>query len=80
MFKLLKSLLQELNTCGLCFIKVDVIKVHTRPDTDTDYTKRAISRGVRNIVRTVRTNRRLTVREVAEEVSISKTVCHEKKT
>jgi len=50
MFKLLKSLLLESNTCGLYFISVGVIKVHTRTDTDTDYTKRAISIGVRNTV------------------------------
>jgi len=33
--------------------------------------------NVANVREVIRSNRRLTVREVAEEVSISKTVCHE---
>ena len=36
--------------------------------------------NVANVREVIRSNRRLTVQEVAEEVSISKTVCHGKKT
>jgi response regulator of citrate/malate metabolism len=58
-------------------VKQENVLTNTNTNTNTNTKTDDNVAKVREIIRS---NRRLTVRELAEEVSISKTVCHEKKT